>query len=78
MLSSAPPYLLQQMGRYEQSEYLDPQHNDDYCNNHAAVLLNPAQDATQTAAQEDHTMGRELVQLLGTDSTLGVPHRSVL
>lgn len=78
MLSSAPPYALQQTGRYEQSEYLDAQHNDDCRNNHSAVLLDPAPDAAQTAAQEDHALGRELVQLLGTDSTLAVPHRPVL
>lgn len=78
MLSSAPPYLLQQMSRYEQSEYLDPQQNYDYRDNHSTIVLNPAGDAAQTAAQEDHALGGELVQILGTQSTLGVPHRPVL
>lgn len=78
MLSSVPPNLLYQMCRYEQSENLDPQQNYDYCDNHSTVVLNPAGDAAQTAAQEDHALSGELVQLLGAHSTLGVPHRPVL
>lgn len=75
---SAPPDLLQQTCCNKQSYYLHSQQNYGYRADRSTVLLYPAGHAAQTAAQEDHALGRELVQPLGADSTLRVPHRPVL
>ncbi|TNN29510.1 hypothetical protein EYF80_060343 [Liparis tanakae] len=44
----------------------------------ALMLLDPARHSPQTAAQEDHTLSTKLVQQLGSQTTLRVPHGSVL
>ena len=62
----------------KQSQNLDPQHNNCDRSYQALVLLDPARDSPETAAQEDHALSGKLIQLLGSDATLRVPHRAVL
>lgn len=73
-----PLNALQQPGGEEQSHYLDSQDHNYHRAYQALVLLHPAGDRPQASAQEDHALGRELIQRLSSNATLRVPHGSIL
>lgn len=73
-----PLNALQQPSGEEQNHYLDPQDHDCDRAYQALVLLHPAGDCSQAPTQEDHALGCKLIQRLSSNTTLRVPHCSIL
>lgn len=62
----------------DHSKNLSPNHNDSDCSDQALVTLDPTRDSTHATTQKDHTLSCELIQELGSYTTLWVPNRPVL
>lgn len=73
-----PLDAFQQSCSDEQSQNLDPHCNNANRSYQAFMLLYPAGDCSQTTAQEHHTLSGELIEPLGPQPTLRVPHCAVL
>lgn len=73
-----PLDAVQQSRSNKKTQNFNPQYDKAHYPYQVLMLHNPAGDSPQTTAQEDDALCRKLIQHLGSDPTLRVPHCAVL